>query len=182
MALAVPRAGAAFGLVQTVHDDADGLYGAWAVAVSPDNYNVYVASKYENSVAIFYRDPATLEYRYYGKVTDGVGGVDGLAGAAAIAVSPDGYRVYVLGQYENAIAVFERWASTGELNLLQVLRDGEGGVDGLATPTGIAVLPDAPHAGRVYVSSYADNSLAAFDPGYPGLDFVNVWKNGDPGV
>ena len=182
VALVVPRAGGAFGLVQTVRDDADGLSGAWAAAVSPDNYNVYVASKYENSVAIFYRDPATLEYRYYGKVTDGVDGVDGLAGAAAVAVSPDGYRVYVLGQYENAIAVFERWASTGELTLLQVLRDGEGGVDGLATPTGIAVLPDAPHAGRVYVSSYADNALAVFDPGYPGLDFVNVWKNGDPGV
>ncbi len=182
MALAVPRAGAAFGLVQTIHDDADGLFGAWAAAVSPDNYNVYVASKYENSVAIFYRDPATLEYRYYGKLTDGVDGVDGLEGAAAVAVSPNGLYVYVLGQSENALAVFERYPSTGTLNLLQVLRDGEGGIDGLATPTGIAVLPDGAHAGRVYVSSYADNALAVFDPGYPGLDFVNVWKNGVSGV
>lgn len=182
MALAVPRAGAAFSLVQTVHDDADGLGGAWAAAVSPDNQNVYVASKYENSVAIFYRDPATLEYRYYGKLTDGVDGVDGLAGAAAVAVSPNGLYVYVLGQSENALAVFERYPSTGTLNLLQVLRDGEGGVDGLATPTGVAVLPDGAYAGRVYVSSYADNALAVFDPGYPGLDFVDVWKNGVSGV
>ena len=118
VALVVPRAGGAFGLVQTVRDDADGLSGAWAAAVSPDNYNVYVASKYENSVAIFYRDPATLEYRYYGKVTDGVGGVEGLDGAAAIAVSPNGLYVYVLGQYEHALAVFERYPSTGTLNLL----------------------------------------------------------------
>ncbi len=176
------RTSAAFTLVQTLHDGADGLGGAWAAAVSPDNLNVYVASKYESSVAIFYREPGTNAYRYHGKLSDGVDGVDGLAGAAAVAVSADGLRVYVAGQSEHALAVFDRSLTDGSLELLGVLRDGEDGVDGLGTPTGIAVLPDGPYAGRVYVSAYADNSLAAFDPGFPDLEFLGVWKDGDPNV
>ncbi len=109
-------------------------------------------------------------------------GVDGLAGAAAVAVSADGLRVYVAGQSEHALAVFDRSLTDGSLELLGVLRDGEDGVDGLGTPTGIAVLPDGPYAGRVYVSAYADNSLAAFDPGFPDFEFLGVWKDGDPNV
>jgi 6-phosphogluconolactonase (cycloisomerase 2 family) len=180
--LGATRVHAVVDVVQVVRDEADGLGSAWAVAVSPDGLDVYVASFYEDTVAMFRRDLATGEYRYRGKLVDGVNGIDGLDGAAAIAVSPNGYAVYVAGQNESALAVFDRAPSTGSLALRQVLRDDEGLTDGLATPTGIAVLSDGSYAGRVYVSSYGDAALSVFDPSSEGLDFVAVYKNGVGGV
>lgn len=169
-------------VAQVVRDEAAGLGGAWAVAVSPDGIDVYVASFYEDTVAMFRRDLATGEYRYRGKLVDGVNGIDGLDGAAEIAVSPDGNAVYVAGANEAALAVFDRAPSTGSLAPRQVLRDGIGLIDGLADPTGIAVLADGSLAGRVYVSSYGDAALSVFDPSFEGLEFVAVYKNGVGGV
>jgi 6-phosphogluconolactonase (cycloisomerase 2 family) len=180
--LVAAQARAVVDVVQVVRDDADALSGAWAAAVSPDGLDVYVANFYENAVAMFRRDLGTGEYRYRGKLVDGVGGVEGLDGAAAIAVSPSGLAVYVAGQREAALTVFDRDPSTGSLEQRQVLRDGDAFIDGLATPTGIAVQADGSYAGRVYVSSYGDAALSVFDPSVGGLDFVAVYKNGVGGV
>lgn len=112
---------------------------------------------------------------------DGVGGVDGLAGAFGIAVSPDGNFVYVTGNNDNAIAVFSRNAATGELSFVSILRDGIGGIDGLNRPLEVTISPDGLH---VYVAGRSDNAIAVFsrDVSTGLLTFVEVQRDGIGGV
>lgn len=168
--------------IQTLRDSADGLLGARAVAVDPTGTTAYVAGAHEDRVALFARDPVFGDWRYVDRYVDGVDGVDGLDGAIDVAVSPDGLRVYVLGEDDDALAVFERDLGSGRLTFLGVLRDGDPGVDGLDRPAAMSIVQDGSYVGRVYVVSFGESTLAAFDPSFPTLDPVGVWRNGDPGI
>src|SRR5947199_98064 len=90
---------------------------------------------------------------------DGVGGVNGLNGADAVAVSPDGTHVFVTGSVDNALAVFERDPATGTLTYVERLRDGIAGVDGLHKAQAVAVSPDG---ASVYAAGSADTAVAVF--------------------
>jgi 6-phosphogluconolactonase (cycloisomerase 2 family) len=112
---------------------------------------------------------------------DGVGSVDGLNGAEAVAMSPDGAHIYAGGTTDNALAVFSRNSSTGKLTFVQAVFDGSGSVDGLATVQGVAVSPDGKH---VYAAGYGDNAVAVFSRNATtgALTFVQVQKNGTGGI
>ncbi|MBZ0090284.1 MAG: beta-propeller fold lactonase family protein, partial [Thermoanaerobaculia bacterium] len=83
--------------------------------------HLYVAASNSNSVTVLAREDDPLNLANFGKLTfverqqDGVGNVDGLAGASAVAVSPDGGNVYATGANEDSIVVFARNAATGQL-------------------------------------------------------------------
>ena len=118
---------------------------------------------------------ATSEARllFADQVRDGVGGVDGIAGARGLAISPDGRHVYAVGAFDDAIAVFRRSTFTGALTFRQALRDGSGPVDGLDGPTQVVVS----HDGRfVYVVS-GEDAIAVFgrDPDSGELGFVTAY-------
>jgi cysteine-rich repeat protein len=141
-------------------DDVEaGLNGAYGVAVDPDGAHVYVTSDNDDAVVVFERavPGGTLIFREAER--DGVGGVDGLAGAKGIAVSPDGGQVYVAGADKNALAVFSRNAATGGLTFIELQKDGSGSVDGLNGAFGVAVSADAT---SVYVTGADDNAIAVF--------------------
>ena len=113
--------------------------------------------------------------------TDGVGGVDGLIGAAWVEVSPDGNQVYVTGYDDNSVAVFSRDSTTGTLTFLEAHFDGVGGVDGLAASEHVEVSPDGKH---VYISGPDDNAVALFnrDLTTGALTFVEFFTDGVDGV
>ncbi len=144
------------------HDNAsDGIAGltyARAVAVSPDGRNVYVAGQSDNAVVVFMRNTTTGGLTYVEAEIDGLGGVDGLTSAVAVAVSPDGRFVYAAGLNDNAVAVFRRSAATGALTFIEVLKEGveSFGIRGAHT---VAISPDGAH---VYVAGQSDDSIAAF--------------------
>ena len=110
---------------------AGGLDAAVAVAVAPDQRNVYVASRGtplmgSNAVVEFARRSETGALRRIGCISDNGGdgrvGTDGfcrdgdaLLGASAIAVSPDGRFVYVASTVSNGVAWFERDVESGSL-------------------------------------------------------------------
>jgi len=159
----------------------DGLDGVTRVAISPDGAHVYTAASGDNAVDVFTRSVIDSTLSLAQVVLDGAGGVDGISGAADVAVSPDGKHVYVAGQLENAVAVFARNASTGQLTFVEAERDGVAGVDGLLGPTGVSVGADGAH---VYVTGQAENALAVFnrDATTGQITFVEVERDGVAGV
>jgi cysteine-rich repeat protein len=159
----------------------DGIGGGTAVALSPDGAHVYVTGRDDNAVAVFSRNSGTGGLTFVELQRDGVGGVDGLAGASGVAVSPDGGHVYVTGAQDNAVAVFSRNGGTGALTFVEVERDGVGGVDGLSNASAVIVSPDGLH---VYATGQDDAAVAVFsrNGGTGALTFVQVQKDGVAGV
>ena len=170
--------------LQMVRDNiggVDGLYGAQSVVVTPDGKHVYVASFFDDAVAVFERHPIAGTVTFVERQKNWIGGVDGLNGALAVTVSPDGGHVYAVGMEDHAVACFTRDTGTGRLTFEQVLRDGVGDVDGIRTPFSVAVSPNGAH---VYVSGQLDDAVAAFarNPSTGLLTFIELEKDGVGGV
>ena len=159
----------------------NGLNGANAVAVSPNDKHVYVASSLDNAVVVFTRDRNTGKLTLVEVQKDGINGGDGLGGASSIALSFDNKRVYVTGYQDNALTVFARDENTGALTFLQTQQDGVNGVDGLQNATAVAVSRDN---ASIYVTGSADNGIAVFNrnPAAGEIAFVAVYKNGIEGI
>jgi 6-phosphogluconolactonase (cycloisomerase 2 family) len=182
---------------------ARGLLKAFAVAVSPDDKHVYVASSGapatgSNAVVAFSRAGDSGALTQVGCVSDSGGdgrpGTDGfcangdaLLGADGLAVSPDGRDVYVASHSSNGIAWLSRDAATGKLapagcikNFPRADRCRAG--FGLEGTSGVAVSPD----GRtVYVTADTPGSITAFsrDPGTGSLEpLMCVSETGSDGL
>jgi DNA-binding beta-propeller fold protein YncE len=150
-----------------------GLDGPNSVAVSPDGGNVYATSFKSETVTVFHRNRETgaLSQPFDGSgciarvsVPGCVGG-RGLGGPDVIAVSPDNRGVYVGSFPGNAIAVFNRDATSGTLTQPAGTTGcisasaGSGCATGLALegPEGMAISPD----GRsVYVGAATSRGVA----------------------
>lgn len=151
--------------------DITNLNGARASVVSPDGENVYVAAAADNAVVSFERDPVTGALTHLGSARDGQAGVDGLFGAVAITLSPDGAHLYAAGNFDDEIAVFARDGESGALTFVEA----EGAsIDG---PSAVVVSPDGAHA---YVANGVGDSLVQFtrDPVSGALEFVASIANG----
>jgi DNA-binding beta-propeller fold protein YncE len=143
-----------------------------AVAVSPDGRNVYVAASESNALAAFARNPRTGALR---QLTGAAGCLSQLPGGgcldgralnepAAVAVSPDGRRVYLAGRRApSGVAVLTR-ARDGSLSQPagQAGCVTSGGRDGCAaavpihSPEDVAVSPDS---STVFVAALRSNSI-----------------------
>ncbi|QQR72943.1 MAG: beta-propeller fold lactonase family protein [Holophagales bacterium] len=149
--------------------------------VSPDGLSVYAPTSNADSIVVWDRDPATGELNYRQTLRDGVGGVDGLFGGTAIAVSSDGKNVYGVGILDNSISAFARNESTGELSFVASYRDGVGGVDGLYGVYKLAISPDGRN---VYGAGTEDNALAVFarNPATGELTYLEAQRDGMGGA
>nr|WP_322678444.1 beta-propeller fold lactonase family protein [Nostoc sp. DedQUE03]MDZ7973740.1 beta-propeller fold lactonase family protein [Nostoc sp. DedQUE03] len=112
---------------------------------------------------------------------DDTNGVDGLASAASVTVSPDGKYLYAAGYDDSAIAVFERDTTTGQLSFVEVQKDDTNGVDGLGGANSLIVSPDGKF---LYAAGYDDSAIAVFerDTTTGQLSFVEVQKDDTNGV
>ena len=159
----------------------DGLGGATALAISPDGRQIYAAATGEAKVSVFSRDDTTGVLTFIEVHTDNVGGVTGLGGVTAIALSPDGTTVYTVSNDDDAIVVFSRDLNTGALTFVEMQEDGTGGVNGLSGASFALVSGDGHH---VYVSGPFDAALAIFsrDSVTGALTFVDAIVDGLNGV
>ncbi len=135
----------------------DGLSGANSVAVSPDGAHVYVASRGDSAVAVFSRNATSGALSFVDALFETDPGVDGLWGARALVVNPNGGYVYVASQFDDGLACLSRDPVSGALAFVDVIRDIDPGVDGLATANGLAISPGG---GHLYVTGYDDDALA----------------------
>ncbi|MDQ6805034.1 MAG: lactonase family protein [Actinomycetota bacterium] len=149
-----------------------GLSGAFSVALSPDDRNVYVATY--NGIAVFLRDPrsgALIQLPGATGCVSSTGGEGCAAGraldsVAGVAVSPDGANVYVASAGSGAVAAFKRDPSTGAVTQLGGAAGctSEGGAVGCAPARAlngafsIAVTPNGKDA---YVAALDSNSIVA---------------------
>ena len=160
----------------------EGLNKAKSVVVSPDGKNVYASGNLDNAVVAFGRNETSGELTYMECYQDGEGDVDGLDGAHGLAVSPDGKNVYAIGEYDNAVALFNRDLDTGRLTYVTCYKNGQDGIEGLAWARGVAVSPDSL---KVYATSSAGDALVVFerDKGTGELTFIEFHQdsNDNPG-
>ncbi|MEH2090867.1 beta-propeller fold lactonase family protein [Nostoc sp.] len=159
----------------------DGLAGAKSLTVSPDGKFLYATGYDDSAVAVFERDTTTGALSFVEVQIDGTNGVDGLAGAESLTVSPDGKFLYASGYSDSAIAVFERDITTGALSFVEVQIDGTNGVDGLAGAKSLIVSPDGKF---LYATGYDDSAVAVFDRDTTtgALSFVEVQIDNTNGV
>ncbi len=132
---------------------------------------VYTASPGDDTVAVF-RDIGGGQLELRQVFQDGVGGMDYLDGASHVAVSDDGLFVYVSASLDDALTVFRRDAESGLLTLLQEVRDGIGGVDGLK-----GVVDFALSNNTLSAAGRGDNALAVFTCDSGILVFKEMIRN-----
>jgi 6-phosphogluconolactonase (cycloisomerase 2 family) len=137
-----------------------GLDGASSVTVSDDGRHVYVTGGLADAVAVFARDASLDALTFAGAQVNGSGGVDGLAGARAVAVDPFRGRVYVAGAVDDAVAVFARDPVGHGLSYLFTLTDGKARIDGLDGAAALLLTPDGAH---LYVAGRDEDAIAVFD-------------------
>jgi DNA-binding beta-propeller fold protein YncE len=141
------------------------------MAISGDGHNVYVAAALSSALDVFTRNSSTGALT---QATDGAGCIVDtpltgcttareLAGADAVAVSPDDGDVYVTSVLSNSVTTFNRAASTGALTqqtgtsacVIYVLAVGCSLGRTFSAPEGLAVSPDG---ASVYVAAFASGA------------------------
>lgn len=167
----------------------DGLLGATAL-VGTEQF-VYVAGRDDNAVGIFERvndpvNPAFGDLIFQGAVRSGDEGVEGLNGVLDLTLSVDAAHLYTVSPVDNTLAVFERSAITGQLELIDAEQNGVFGVSGLSGARAISISPDDEH---VYVAGEFGNSIAVFSreammgaENFGQLEFIESLQNGVDGV
>jgi len=133
-----------------------------SLIVSPDGRNLY-ATTLREGIAVWTRDQQTGKLRFLERLFNGTSGVSGLDYASAIAVHPDGHRVYVAAQQDSAVTAFERQQPEGNLRFLEAITNGQGRVEGLRGARALVVTPDGRH---LYVGSGESPVVVFSIPGY----------------
>ena len=163
-------------------DGIEDLNGAWGVALSPDDSQVFVVGNNDDTLVVFDRDTNSGELSYRATFKNGVDGVEGLNDSYNVATSPDGRQVFVTGYFSNTLVVFDRDVASGELSYRKTFVDGEDGVDGLRGAFGILVSTDS---SQIFVAAPGDAALTIFSRSTNSGDTISyqrTYKNGEDGV
>jgi len=134
-----------------------GLAGVVALEVSADGDYLYSVAEEDHSINTFSIDEEG-RLTLLQTLSDGSGGVDGLAGARALSLSPEGNNIYVAAYEDHAVSVFAINASDGRLSFVQAIVDQADMK--LQTANAVACSPDGKH---VYVTAYLDDGISVFE-------------------
>jgi 6-phosphogluconolactonase (cycloisomerase 2 family) len=151
------------------------MIGAFGVALSPDERNLYVVGEGDSTLSVFVRNPVSDTIVMVQKLDPTTMGNTVLDGAGDVLVSPDGKHLYVTARTGDAISVFRRGVS-GVLTFLRAYKDGDFGLDKLNFPGNMAMSADGKF---LYVPSYTDDALSVFarSAADGGLELVQMIPN-----
>src|SRR2546423_2899315 len=166
-----------------------------ALVLAPDGRTLFVASYDSDAIDVFARDPTTGKISERGCLSDVTyadDSKDGCVHAAplyaptALALSPDGRRVFVT--VESGLAVLERDPVSGGLHYAGCVTYADYDEDttkkcvvgkGLAGTAGVALSPDG---ADVYIAASDSNALSSFTPAASVLVDRRLTRRGLLGV
>ncbi len=148
-------------ILQDGEGKAEGLSGAFSVAVSPGGRFVYVSSgrfRGNDAITIFEKQKDG-KLAFVDEMFNYTDDLERFVGGNEIAVSRDGKHAYAVASQSDSLVAFDRDVKTGKLKQTQFLVDGIDGVGPMAMPGGLSVSPD----GRfVYVASEGSSGITIF--------------------
>lgn len=157
----------------------DGLSGAFAVKAT-DKF-VYVASVNSNGVAAFNRDATTGKLTFIQALKNGAG-ASGLGRASGLALSPNNSQLFVVSGQDDTLSVFNIDATTGKLTFSENFTNGQNGVQGLDSASGVAINPTGT---QLYVTGGGiDDAVSVFnrDPVTGKLTYSQTLRNKENNV
>jgi 6-phosphogluconolactonase (cycloisomerase 2 family) len=164
---------------QVLRDDRDGIEGlgeSVALAISPDDQFVYVASRGDCALTVFRRNSKNGRLTFVEAVKHG----EFLSSwqVDSVAVGPSGRYVFTTSLDANILSVFRRHSADKPLELVAAAVNGLGGVHGLKHPECVSISPE----GRdIYVAGHDEGSLTRFrwEEETEQLSFVGCIHNND---
>jgi len=134
-----------------------GLLGAYDIAITADNSQLFVASVASNAVSIFDIDKnGNVVFNHVIRDSDDT--KYGLEGAVNVVITPNNSQVIVAGFNENAITIFNR-NTNGTLEHSQTLINGKDGIKNMIAPQGLAMSPDGKY---LYSACGGGNAIVVF--------------------
>ena len=169
------------GKLTFVEQETTGLNRPFDVVVSPDGKHVYTTSVDNNSVVFYTRDSNTGALTYLGSIANGVGNGNSLMLPSNLYVSSNNGNIYVSGRTSQAVAVFTRNPTTGNLTYLEKEQNGALGVTDMVEPYGICESVDGKN---LYVAGGTSNSVVVFSRNTTtgSLTFLETQVEGGGGV
>jgi len=134
-----------------------GLLGAYDIAITTDNSQLFIASVASNAVTIFDIDTKG-DVVFNHVIRDSDDNEYGLGGAVNVTITPNDSQVMIAGYNENAITIFNR-NTTGVLKHSQTLINGKEGVKNMISPQGLATSPDGKY---LYAACGEGNAIIVF--------------------
>ena len=101
----------------------DGLFGAADILITSDSVHVYIVGQTDDDIGQFRRNKTTGKLTFIEVKSDNIGDIDGLDGVSAVAISPDEKHIYTVGIFDDAVSVFERNTSSGQLTFVEFKKD-----------------------------------------------------------
>jgi len=134
-----------------------GLLGAYDIAITADNSQLFVASVASNAVSIFDIDKGG-NVVFDHAIRDSDDTKYGLGGAVNVIVTPNNSQIIVAGFNENAITIFNRDVS-GAIEHSQTLINGKEAIRNMIAPQGLATSPDGNY---LYAACGGSNAIVVF--------------------
>lgn len=140
-----------------------GLNAPSAVRIAPDDGHVYVTARADSTVAEFAIQPdGSLSHQR--TLSGGNGDFAALQNPPALDVTPQGNRVFALGQDDSSLVVFSREtdptaSNYGQLGFLDVKLDDSSAVSNLGGPVNLIHSADGKW---IFVAASQDNTVAVF--------------------
>jgi len=152
-----------------------GLLGAYDIAITNDNSQLYVASVASNAVSIFDIDKSgNVSFNH--AIRDDDNTEYGLSGAVNVIMTPNNAQLIVAGFNENAITIFDRNVN-GDLKHSQTLKNGKYEVKNMIAPQGLAMSPDGHY---LYAACGGSNAIIVFARNSQGqYSYIQSISNSD---